>query len=305
MKAIVYKLECLTNMHAGSGDINFNVTDNEVERDPVTGYPTINSSGIKGSLREFFEINMINDKDENEIKEIKDIFGSERENVETDKDKNDDQNKDKNRNQNNDQSKNQKTSTPGNVKFLSANMLAMPMRSSDNNHPYYMVTTKTAIDNYIHLMESLGITINFNINDIKEEKSYKSPKLGEGTKIEEINISESIDINTELHYFLEKHLKERYCILTDKDFLKLSLPVISRNRLDEDGKSKGLWYEEIVPHKSIFYFVALSYNKKFDDCLAKFHEKIDNKVIQFGGNASIGYGFSKVNCIGGYCYEQK
>ena len=44
----------MTNMHVGNGDVNYNIIDNEVEKDPVTGYPTINASGVKGALREFF-----------------------------------------------------------------------------------------------------------------------------------------------------------------------------------------------------------------------------------------------------------
>ena len=54
MAAIIVNLECMTNMHVGNGDVNYNIIDNEVEKDPVTGYPTINASGVKGALREFF-----------------------------------------------------------------------------------------------------------------------------------------------------------------------------------------------------------------------------------------------------------
>ena len=54
MKAKIFVIECLTNLHVGNGDVNFNIIDNEVERDDVTGLPTINSSGFKGALRAFF-----------------------------------------------------------------------------------------------------------------------------------------------------------------------------------------------------------------------------------------------------------
>ena len=55
MAAILVWLECITNMHVGNGDVNYNIIDNEVERDPVNHYPTIHSSGVKGALREYFE----------------------------------------------------------------------------------------------------------------------------------------------------------------------------------------------------------------------------------------------------------
>lgn len=67
MKAKIFVIECLTNLHVGNGDVNFNIIDNEVERDVVTGFPTINSSGVKGALRAFFE--------ENDLSNINEIFG--------------------------------------------------------------------------------------------------------------------------------------------------------------------------------------------------------------------------------------
>ena len=51
MNVHLYKIECLTNLHVGSGDINYNVVDNEVEKD-INGYAMIHSSGLKGALRE-------------------------------------------------------------------------------------------------------------------------------------------------------------------------------------------------------------------------------------------------------------
>ena len=62
------------------------------------------------------------------------------------------------------------------------------------------------------------------------------------------------------------------------------LPIIARNTLDDDGKSQNLWYEEVVPHKSIFYFAIMTP----DDDIAD----LDGKIVQFGGSASIGQGFT-------------
>ena len=135
MIAKALTLKCLTNMHVGNGDVNFNIIDNEVERDTVTKYPTIHSSGVKGAIREFMEIkyNIKNNAGENnkasekDIKLINDIFGKE--------------------------GKAGKESAPGKIRFLSANMLALPMRASQGDKPYYMVTTQEAIDSYNNLAE--------------------------------------------------------------------------------------------------------------------------------------------------------
>ena len=57
MKAAVYLLKCLTNMHVGNGEESYNIIDNEVEKDVVTGNPAIYSSGVKGSLLQYFKTN--------------------------------------------------------------------------------------------------------------------------------------------------------------------------------------------------------------------------------------------------------
>jgi CRISPR-associated protein Cmr4 len=62
------------------------------------------------------------------------------------------------------------------------------------------------------------------------------------------------------------------------------LPVIARNFLD-NGISKNLWYEEIVPRESLF---VTCIQGDIESPLAK---ELNEKVIQIGGNATVGYGF--------------
>jgi CRISPR-associated protein Cmr4 len=73
-----------------------------------------------------------------------------------------------------------------------------------------------------------------------------------------------------------------------KKLCDYDLPVRARNKLDESGISENLWYEEIVPHKSIFYFAIITHG---DHCELEF--KTDSPV-QFGGNASIGNGYCTI-----------
>ena len=73
-----------------------------------------------------------------------------------------------------------------------------------------------------------------------------------------------------------------------KDFKKYSdeLPVIARNCL-ENGVSKNLWYEQVLPRKSRLAFFILhddgEINKAFDSA-------ITSVPVQIGANASVGYG---------------
>ena len=61
--------------------------------------------------------------------------------------------------------------------------------------------------------------------------------------------------------------------------------------------SANLWYEEIVPRESRFYFNIERPNKEEDELFKAlpFH---GNK-IQVGGNATVGYGLCKLKKIDG------
>lgn len=256
MKVYLYKMECLTNMHVGSGDVNYNIIDNEVERDPVTGLPTINSSGVKGALRNHFKLSAVDDIEQEQF------FGSDHydgENGNTTK---------------------QDKSKPGNCKFLNANLLLRPMRVSKGNRPYVLVTTKEILEQFNKHLENFSIKEKLNI-DFSENNLKNKKEIAE--KVEGYNVK-----------FLEKKpndfANDQIAVMEHKDYKSVDLPVIARNHL-ENGISQNLWYEEIVPHKSVFYFTVLATDKKIN-------EYIDGKMIQFGGNASIGYGLTKITKIG-------
>lgn len=246
MKAAIIFFECITNMHVGSGEVNYNIIDNEVERDPVTGFPTIFSSGVKGALREFFETKGV-DQDS-----IKKIFGSEKSN----------------------------DASQGIVKILSADLIATPARASKGDKPYYLVSPKTAIDNLENKLQELC-----------KQKIEKNSQKESDKAVEGINLSEKLT----LQLADKLKLSELY-LLEDKDYGMIDLPVMARNKL-EDGTSKNLWYEEVVPHKSLFFFPVVVANDKDAEVLGKFLGDLEGEIVQFGGNASIGYGLCKITNI--------
>ena len=67
MKAKFFKIEAISNLHVGNGEINYGLIDNLIQRDPVTELPNINSSSLKGALREFFKHNKNRIKDESKF----------------------------------------------------------------------------------------------------------------------------------------------------------------------------------------------------------------------------------------------
>ena len=279
MKANFYRIKCVTNMHMGSGDINFNIVDNEVQRDPVTGYPTMFSSGVMGALRQHFA-----DHDK-----VVELFGSDIK--ESD-------------------SNGKSGSTPGKLKFLSGNLLFLPVRASKGDQAYYMVTTKSLLMQF----ESLYQTVmgeeyfgNDRLDKIAEGNTYGNPDAEvDGLKTSNGNTAEEVDglktSNEKLDDQLYKFLKEKMSmdvnkivIMQESDLRKINLPVLARNQL-ENGISQNLWYEEVVPHEAIFYTAVLSDGTHSGDAaLAEFDEYIkNNNLVQFGGNATIGYGLTQI-----------
>ncbi len=254
MKTKFYFMTCLTNLHVGNGDVNFNVIDKEVERDPVTGYPTIHPSGVKGSLRRYFE--------QNEPRNTVKLFGSSvQESIGS-------------------------ASTPGSLKFLSAQMLARPARASEGCSAFYMVTTKTALDQFCVATLALTGKRPFQTTGISPCIDYRIADKDVGVEGYCVNtaVPESSGIKKNQNY-LNDILGGDFLILSDETFRKIPLPVVARNYL-ENGESKNLWYEELVPHESIFWFAVLG-----DEAdLACFDATINHRVVQFGGNASVGCG---------------
>ena len=80
--------------------------------------------------------------------------------------------------------------------------------------------------------------------------------------------------------------------VSDKEFKDLcsddNLPIIARNVL-ENGESKNLWYEQVVPAETVFYTFIDSCN---DNTLAHLLTA-NNTLVQIGANATIGYGYCK------------
>ena len=51
MPTAIYTIEAITNLHVGSGDVNYEIVDKEIQRDTATTLPTIHASSLKGAIR--------------------------------------------------------------------------------------------------------------------------------------------------------------------------------------------------------------------------------------------------------------
>lgn len=302
MKAHLYELKCLTNLHAGSGDENYKVIDNEVERDPVTGMPTIFSSGVKGAIREFLEqeAKMLKDKGENQKAEklneqIAIALGAVIEEEENDNGEKTGENEkaeklneqigaviEREENGNGEKTRKKKISVPGQYKFLSATLIGRPLRISDGEGAYILTGAADFISDYMDMLKDLDISI----DGMDEEIPF--PEEGMVSSVSDIKI-EGMETEQKSSSLMTALLGEKWALASSKTLEQCALPVQARNVLKENGTSDNLWYEEVVPHKSIFHMIIIT--PKEENLLDSY---INGKIIQFGADASIGYGLCKV-----------
>lgn len=249
MKVEFYKIQCVTDMHIGSSDVNYNIVDNQVERDAVTGFPIIHASGFKGALRDALE-----GVDETTMQTI---FGT---------------------------GSGKADMKSGSCKFLDAIMLARPMRVAESKSMASIpVATRASINNFIELLDTFGCN-KFGINPL--------PEIDFGDNCFLTNSPESIliegDATGKLPEEVNQELKKIKSIINGHialatNFDDYELPVMSRTRISSTG-SQNLWFEEVVPHGSIFCFGVISNGTSL----------AIPPLMQIGGNASIGRGIVRI-----------
>ena len=152
MKAKFFKIEVLSNLHVGNGEINYGLIDNLIQRDPVTELPNINSSSLKGALREHFRRIEKNNGKKNDSWTVRDIFGS--------------------------APNDQTNRKPGSVRFFEAELVAIPVR--DDKKPYIMVTSDQTLEGLKNRMKGFSVTIPNKIEELignpEEKKEYNEFK---------------------------------------------------------------------------------------------------------------------------------
>lgn len=238
MKFTPYLIECITNLHVGSGDNNYGIVDNLVQRDPVTGHPTIHASSLKGGLKE----HATHQGWEN----LREVFGDD--------------------------------DHSGNVKFLGADLVALPVRCT-----YDSYVLAVSGKQWEELNKKSGILTGEPVlsgAQLKEENLIFTVS-NEEIYAEEFKLTPTNAQRPEIPGLTSHaHLAS----FSSNDFAEISkrLPVIARNKL---GENKNLWYEEIVPHKTVFLtFVGAP------EPYETFLEKLNGSLVQLGANSSVGYG---------------
>jgi len=300
----LYKAFCidtLTNTHVGSGDVQFGVVDNVVQRDPVTEIPIFHSSSVKGAIREHF-INLIDESNAEcgfTNSDFEKVFGG--------------QYRDQEDNATSEEGKNQvkKDFNPGRAYFFDAHLLTLPLRAS--KRVFYQATSKQVlIDCFENLCEFID---DANFKELLHwAKSIPEPGT-DGFKGDFFVFSDDIEF-LEIEDFTkpckipkidEKHselLQKYFNISTEnlaifhtdifKEICADSLPVIARNKIGNDGISENLFYEEVLPRRTKLLLI-LGQGELETSVFNCFCKLLTAHKVQFGASFSIGYGQTRIN----------
>lgn len=218
-----------TNLHAGNeSTVNFSVIDKAIQRDATTNLPCINSSSLKGAIKEYMSECVKMD-----APVLKDIFGSVKSDL--------------------------KDIKKGSVLFFDASLLFIPKQCGEGK-TYELVYSDKVLEEFSkkvnNLIEGEGIS---------KETLLEKVRSIMGTK----NVSSnSVDGDTFTTYCNDD-----------------ALPIITRNCL-ENGESTNLWYEQVLPSLSVLATVIVTKESGQMDLL-------NEKIVQIGANATIGYGYCK------------
>jgi len=272
MKTELYKITTLSNLHVGSGEINFNIIDNQVQKSPE-GLPIINSSSLKGAFREHFA-----EEKGDESKMVTYIFGPP--------------------NTSND------SHITGAYSFFEATLLTRPARS--NVKFFFNATSPAVLKRFLNNIEMFDISFDDEVKSALQTLSDLKPEANKPMIFEDIKDVRVEDLHAAYNAcdvsVLSTFLGEDLVLLSDADYMALELPILARNYLEE-GVSKNLWYEEVVPKQSTFYFMIAKPDNLDTQDKAEKIERFENMFtqlgsrIQFGANKSIGYGYSLVQKV--------
>ena len=315
-----------TPLHAGSGN-DLGIVDMPIQRERHTDFPKIEGSGLKGSVREAFEEIQVADK-KSELPDFiknQDQFdiavhlafgydggGKEKFSPEVMKFFKDDK----------------KQQFSGALGFTDARILLFPVKSMKG--VFAWITCPKVLEKFKKDLELCNVKKElFNGTIPKKNTVSNLGKLGIQGKIilEEYTFEVKMEKSTKV--FAEKlskllnieEIKSKLVVLSDddfKDFVNLSTEVITRTKIDNKTgtvQSGALFTEEYLPCETILYSLALTTpifqsDKNDKGVFKKENGKTNNKteeqkvmdfftnglpkVMQIGGNATIGKGIVRM-----------
>jgi CRISPR-associated protein Cmr4 len=320
-----------TPLHAGSGD-SLDIVDLPIQRERHTGFPKIESSSLKGALREAIETN-INSRafaqwDDSDVK-VHRVFGFDegsldateksalKKRFETTKNNAPDAN----------------TEFSGCLKITDARLLLFPVKSIKGVFAWVTCPRVLAqLQQDIRLHDAKfsinGIPADFGDNECYVLNASSQLKHNDHIVLEEytFKVKSTVNLTTNApgealttwlknhipfeHDWWKTHLDNNVVLLSDSDFsdfVKLSTEVITRIKIDNNTGTVAqgaLFSEEYLPVDSVLYALLVAEQefsnrpkaeKLTKETVMTFVDKNLPSVFQLGGNATIGKGLLKRN----------
>ena len=258
MKAVFYHV--LTPMHIGNGT-NLGLIDLPIQREAHTEFPVMPSSAIKGVIRASFE----------DEQKQNDIFG--------------------------------KTDEEGKVIFTDGKILLFPVKSLKGVFAWitcYYVLERFKRDTNIDIgnfkaVEKDNALVSSDKIVIKDNNKSK-------LVLEEFTFNADVDKSlTKLKQIIKCDInQDKIAIVSDdvfKFFVKNYTEVNARIKIDQKtgtAQDTGLWYQELLPAETVFYGCIAPRKNGFEGQLTEVINKINNQTLQFGGDETLGRGFTKI-----------
>ncbi|WP_322512542.1 type III-B CRISPR module RAMP protein Cmr4 [Chloroflexus sp.] len=284
MTARVYFLHALSPLHAGTGQ-GVGVIDLPIAREKATGIPYLPGSSVKGVLRDAMQM-------QNKNGAVTKLFGPDTTNA---------------------------AEHAGAAQFADARLLLLPIRSLRGIFAW--ITSPYLLRRFARDARESGLTPPSQIPAPAERQQA----LVSGTAIvfehnkerlvvlEDLDLkaSESSDAKNWASWLGQQaaidEATQRLCIVHDdvlSFLLQTATEVVARIRLQDNTKTVAqgaLWYEEALPAESLLYGVIVTQtinSYKADQAIADL-QVFDQKIFQFGGNATVGRGMCQFRFAGG------
>ncbi|MCR4432001.1 MAG: type III-B CRISPR module RAMP protein Cmr4 [Tepidanaerobacteraceae bacterium] len=299
-----------TPLHPGSGS-ETGIVDLPIQRERHTNFPKIESSGLKGCIREAFENSKKKIKIDNQEVIVKNyaelIFGSGGEDA-----------------------------YAGSLAFTDAKILFFPVKSLKGIFAW--ITCLPVIERFKEDMRIAGIKLKDFPSDIKENTLPQDSdiRISSEVVLEEFTFKVALDSETKKlaewfaerifprqeandHYkFWREKFKKDLVVLPEDDFtefISTSTEVIARTIINNTtGTAENLWYEEYLSQDTILYSTAMATgvrikedskkgvfkadtSEKEAEKVIQFFESGIPEIIQIGGNQTIGKGITRIQIL--------
>lgn len=295
---------CETPLHAGSGN-DMGLIDMPIQRESNTGFPKVESSSLKGSLRQAYET-----ADNPNAETIHRVFGF-------DQDAPDGKHL---------KPKFDNIQSAGCIAITDARILLFPVKSAKG--VFNWITCPRVISRFLSDMKQIAsLKDNFSLNAVScgtvsdtsdlakdgtvglEEFTFNQIKRDVNVRVLAEKLADILYPGSDDSYWA-KQLKEFLVVLSDEDFadfVQNSTEVITRNKIDNEtgtASETGLFTEEYLPAETILYSMVLfssEFTKRDDKMTAEevktYFSSAMPSYFQLGANASLGKGIIKLKTI--------